>query len=109
MVKRISDLNSSQHVTRAIDGLDLQTHEQLAAAAQTASILDQLRLVLNSVDSDLRSLVKLTVYLRDMADFPFVRRVLIASLGDEPPAITAVAVHDLPFREARLQIEAVAV
>jgi 2-iminobutanoate/2-iminopropanoate deaminase len=65
--------------------------------------------VLNSVDSDLRSLVKLTVYLRDMADFPFVRRVLIASLGDEPPAITAVAVHDLPFREARLQIEAVAV
>ena len=109
MVKRISDLNSSQHVTRAIDGLNLQTHEQLAAAAQTASILDQLRLVLNSVDSDLRSLVKLTVYLRDMADFPFVRRVLIASLGDEPPAITAVAVHDLPFREARLQIEAVAV
>jgi enamine deaminase RidA (YjgF/YER057c/UK114 family) len=38
-----------------------------------------------------------------------VRRVLIASLGDERPAITAVAVHDLPFREARLQIEAVAV
>jgi enamine deaminase RidA (YjgF/YER057c/UK114 family) len=38
-----------------------------------------------------------------------VRNVMRASLGDDPPAITAVAVHDLPLRDARLQIEAVAV
>lgn len=40
---------------------------------------------------------------------PFVRKVLLASLGDDPPAITAVAVHDLPLKDARVQIEAVAV
>src|SRR4030088_2390891 len=39
------------------------------------------------------ALLKITVYLRDMADFPFVRKVLLASLGDDPPAISALAAH----------------
>jgi hypothetical protein len=34
--------------------------------------------------------------------------VLLESLGDHPPAITVLAVHDPPLRDARLQIEAVA-
>jgi enamine deaminase RidA (YjgF/YER057c/UK114 family) len=111
MVQRSSDLSSgaAQRVRTAIRGLDVQTHGQLAAAAQTQSIVDQLGIVLKSVDSDLRSLLKVTVYLRDMADFPFIRNVLLASIADDPPAITALAVHDLPLRDARLQIEAVAV
>ena len=87
----------------------MQTHEQLAAAAQTQSIVEQLELVLKKLGSDLRSLLKITVYLRDMADFPFVRSILLAAMGDDPPAITVVAVHDLPLKQARLQIEAVAV
>ena len=111
MAYRLADLDSAaaQSVTKAIAGLEVQTHEQLAAAAQTQSILDQLEIVLKSLDSELRSLLKITVYLRDMADFPFVRKVMLASLGDDPPAITAVAVHDLPLKDARLQVEAVAV
>ena len=110
MVQRPSDLDSAaaNRVGRAIDGLEVQTHGQLAAAAQTQSIVEQLRIVLKSLDSDLRSLLKVTVYLRDMADFAFVRKVLHASLGDDPPAITAVAVHELPLKEARVQVEAVA-
>ena len=111
MVKAASDLGpaAAQRMTKAIAGLDAHTREQLAAAAQTQSILDQLEIVLNSLDSNLRSLLKITVYMRSVADFTFVRRVLLASLGDDPPAITAVAVHDLPLRDARVQIEAVAV
>lgn len=111
MVKAASDLESvsAQRVTKAISGLDVQARGQLAAAAQTQSILDQLEIVLKSLDSDLRSLLKITVYLRDVADFPFVRKVLLAALGDDPPAITATAVHDLPLKDARVQIEAVAV
>jgi enamine deaminase RidA (YjgF/YER057c/UK114 family) len=111
MACRPADLDSTaaQRVTHAIAGLEVRMHEQLAAAAQTQSIVDQLKIVLTSLDSDLCSLLKITVYLRAMADFPFVRNVLLASVGDDPPAITAVAVHDLPLREARLQIEAVAV
>ena len=89
--------------------MEVRARGQLAAAAQTQSILGQLRSVLNSLDADLRTLLKVTVYLRDMADFPFVRQVMLASLGEDPPAITAVAVHDLPLKDARLQVEAVAV
>jgi enamine deaminase RidA (YjgF/YER057c/UK114 family) len=110
-VKGPADLEASaaDRVTKAIGGLPVQTHEQLAAAAQTQSILDQLRLVLQRLDSSLQGLLKLTVYLRDMAEFPFVRSVLLAELGEDPPAISAIAADDLPLREARLQIEAVAV
>ena len=106
-----SDLPATvqSRVTAAIDGLEVLTPGQPAAAAQTQSILDQLRAVLESLDSNLADVLKLTVYLRDMCDFPFVRRVLLATLGDHPPAITAVAVHDLPIAGARVQIEAVAV
>ena len=111
MVYRPSDLASAaaQGVAQAIRGMQVRAHEQHAAAAQTQSILGQLQSVLLSLDSDLRSLLKVTVYLRDMADFPFVRQVMLASLGEDPPAITAVAVHDLPLKDARLQVEAVAV
>jgi enamine deaminase RidA (YjgF/YER057c/UK114 family) len=111
VVKRPADLSSpaAQRVTQAIKGLALQTHEQLAAAAQTQSIVDQLRLVLERLDSTLASLLKITVYLREMSEFPFVSHVLLSSLGDDPPAISVLAVDDLPLRDARLQIEAVAV
>lgn len=111
MIRNIADLDSAaaQRAQRAIAGLDARTHEQLAAAAQTQSIVDQLDSVLGSLDSNLRSLLKITVYLRDMADFAFVHKVLLEALGDDPPAITVVAVHDLPLKNARVQIEAVAV
>ncbi|HET7595494.1 MAG TPA: RidA family protein, partial [Burkholderiales bacterium] len=87
----------------------IRTHEQLAAAVQAQSILDQMQAALSGCDSRLDTLLKLTVYLRDMADFPLVREILASALGDDPPAITALAVADLPLREARVQIEAVAV
>ena len=76
---------------------------------QTQSILDQLQTALSGCDSKLDALLKLTVYLRDMDDFPLVREILSSALSDDPPAITALAVADLPLREARVQIEAVAV
>jgi enamine deaminase RidA (YjgF/YER057c/UK114 family) len=111
MVMTPSDLphSAAERVKKAIGGLHVQTHEQLAAAAQTQSILDQLRLTLERVDSDLSSLLKITVYLRDMAEFPFVRSVLLSTLGEDPPAVSVLAVHDLPLEKARLQIEAVSV
>ena len=99
---------SSSRVAHAIAGLDAESAEQIAAAAQTQIILDQLALILQSLDSDLGSVLKLTVYLRDIRELPFVRNVLLAGLGENPPAITVVAVHDLPLREARVQIEAIA-
>lgn len=111
MVRRPADLDSvaAQAVCAAIAGMEVRAQGQLAAAAQAQSILGQLENVLQSLDAGLRTLVKVTVYLRDMADLPFVRQVMLAAMGDDPPAITVVAVHDLPLRDARLQVEAVAV
>lgn len=110
MVSCPSDLGSlaARSAAQAIAGMRVESHGQLAAAAQTQSILDQMQIVLNSLDSNLRSLLKITVYLRDMCDFPWVRTVLLSALENDPPAITVLAVSDLPLREARLQIEAVA-
>jgi enamine deaminase RidA (YjgF/YER057c/UK114 family) len=111
MVAHPSDVGSlpARNVEHAIAGLRIESRGQLAAAVQAQNILDQLQIVLASLDASLRSLLKITVYLRDMSDFPLVRNVLLASLGNDPPAITVLAVSDLPLREARLQIEAVAV
>lgn len=111
MIAAPSDLDSqaAQRARKAISGIQVRSREQLAAAAQTQSIVDQLGIVLRSLDSNLHSLLKLTVYVRDIADFPLVHAVLLAALGDDPPAITVTAVHDLPLHDARLQIEAVAV
>ena len=99
---------SASCVAPAIAGLEAQTPGQIAAAVQTQVALDQLALVLHSLDTDLRSLVKLTVYVRDIGELPFVRNVLLARLGEDPPAITAIAVADLPLPDARVQFEAIA-
>jgi enamine deaminase RidA (YjgF/YER057c/UK114 family) len=111
MTSRPSDLaaDSARKVERAVARHGIRTHEELAAAVQAQSILDQMQAALSGCDSRLDALLKLTVYLRDMADFPLVREILASALGDDPPAITALAVADLPLREARVQIEAVAV
>ena len=103
------DARGAGIVKRAISGLSPTTAAQIAAAAQTQSILDQLELTLKQLDSSLADLAKITVYLRDMAELPFVRRVLEASLEADPPAITVLAVAALPFAQARVQIEAVAI
>ncbi|MCC6534344.1 MAG: hypothetical protein IT531_17470 [Burkholderiales bacterium] len=110
MLARIEDLPPEQAraVCAALSGLTLERASQCAAAAQTREILNQLDALLGSLGSALRKLVKITLYVREMQDFPFVQRVLLSALGDDPPAISVVAVADLPLRAARVQLEAMA-
>lgn len=96
-------------VRRAITGLRVESATQLAAAAQTWLALDRIRTALDRLDSRLSNVLKLTVYVREMRDFAFVHAVARALLGDDPPAISALAVADLPLAAARVEIEAVAV
>ena len=111
VMMQLSDLDrsSGERVAKAICGLAPTTRGQIAAAVQTECILDQLELALAPLDSRLEDLLKVTVYLRDMSELPFVQRVLTARLGASPPAISVLAVADLPLSQARVQIEAVAV
>lgn len=78
------------------------------AAAQTWYVLDQMERVLTRLDSSLRSTLKLNVYLADMKDFMVVEQVAQSFWKQDPPALTVLQVSELPFRKARVEIDAVA-
>jgi 2-iminobutanoate/2-iminopropanoate deaminase len=74
---------------------------------QTARALENLRGILLAAGSDLPRVVKTTVFLVDMADFPAVNDAYARAFGDHRPARSTVAVAALP-RGARVEIDAVA-
>jgi 2-iminobutanoate/2-iminopropanoate deaminase len=53
------------------------------------------------------NVVKTTVYLTDMADFPRMNEVYGRYLGEKPPARTTIAVAGLP-RGVQVEIDVVA-
>lgn len=75
--------------------------------AQTARVLDNLAAVLAAAGSSLSQVVKTTVFLTDMADFPAMNQVYAQAFGDHKPARATVAVAGLPLG-VRVEIEAVA-
>jgi 2-iminobutanoate/2-iminopropanoate deaminase len=80
--------------------------EDAAGAARQA--LENVRAVLKAGGAEMKDVVKVTIYLTDMADFREVNGVY-AEYFDEPfPARSCIAVARLPL-DARLEIEAVAI
>ena len=77
-------------------------------AAQTRQVLENLKEVLKAAGSSLDQVVKATIYLKDMADFPVVNKVYAEYLGSSKPARSTVAVAELP-KGALLEIDLVAV
>ncbi|HXW97132.1 MAG TPA: Rid family hydrolase, partial [Gemmatimonadales bacterium] len=57
--------------------------------------------------SSLSKVVKTTVYLVDMADFPAMNEAYALAFGDHKPARSTVAVAGLP-RGVRVEIDVVA-
>jgi 2-iminobutanoate/2-iminopropanoate deaminase len=74
---------------------------------QAARALANLRAILEAAGSGLDRLVKVTVYLADIADWPTVNEVYVREVPEPFPARSAFAVRDLP-KGARVEIEAVA-
>jgi 2-iminobutanoate/2-iminopropanoate deaminase len=74
---------------------------------QAAQVLANLRAVLEAAGSGMDQLVKTTVYLADIADWPAVNEVYVREVPQPFPARSAFAVRDLP-KGARVEIEAVA-
>ncbi len=74
--------------------------------AQTERVLANLRAILESVGATWRDVVKTTVFLSDMADFPRMNELYARTLGDARPARSTVAAAGLP-RGALVEIEAV--
>lgn len=76
-------------------------------AAQTERVLENLRAILEACGSSLDRVVKTTVYLADLNDFPQMNEVYARYFPSAPPARATVEVSRLP-RGARVEIEAIA-
>ena len=90
-------------------GLDPATGELVEGGieAQTRQTLTNLKHVLEASDSALNYVVKTTVFLKDMNDFPRMNAVYAGFFPKDPPARSTVAVAALP-KGALVEIEVVA-
>jgi 2-iminobutanoate/2-iminopropanoate deaminase len=89
--------------------LDPATGELVSGGieAETRRALDNLTLVLEAGGASRADVVKVTVFLSDMADFKAFDAVYKGYFSTEPPARATVAVLGLP-RGAHIEIEAIA-
>ena len=75
---------------------------------ETTRVMENLRGVLEAAGTDFDHIVKTTIYLADMSDFPAVNQVYGNYFSSTPPARATIAVAGLP-KGARVEIEAIAV
>jgi 2-iminobutanoate/2-iminopropanoate deaminase len=76
---------------------------------QTRQILGNLRLVLEAAGAEPQDVVKLTIFMRDVAQRPLINPIRQEFFGAHRPASTLVEVSRLVRDELLLEIEAVAV
>ncbi|RPI82047.1 MAG: reactive intermediate/imine deaminase [Chloroflexi bacterium] len=90
-------------------GLDPSTGKLVEGGieVETRRTLTNIRIVLKSVGLDMSSVVKTTVYLRDMAEFSKMNAIYAEFFPENPPARTTIQAAALPFNAA-VEIEAVA-
>ena len=74
--------------------------------AQTERVMTNLGAVLSAAGASWKDVVKTTVFLHDMNDFPVVNEVYGRALGDARPARSTVQVSALP-RGVLVEIDAV--
>lgn len=77
-------------------------------AEQTERVLENLKAVLEAAGSSLAGVVKTTVYMKDMTEFPIMNEVYGRYFKENPPARATVEVARLP-RDVRVEIDAIAV
>jgi 2-iminobutanoate/2-iminopropanoate deaminase len=76
-------------------------------AAQARQVLANLRQVLGSAGCGFADVVKATVYVTDLADFPTLNALYAEAMGDHRPARSTVQVAALP-KGALVEIDLVA-
>lgn len=74
---------------------------------QTRQVLTNIKNVLEAAGSGLGLVVKTTVFLKNMSEFPRMNAVYAEFFSSEPPARTTVAAAELPMN-ALVEIEAIA-
>jgi 2-iminobutanoate/2-iminopropanoate deaminase len=91
-------------------GLDPQTGNLVPGGieSETRQALTNIRHVLADSGSDMQAVIKTTVFLKDMADFPKMNAVYAEFFPENPPARSTVQVAALP-KGGSVEIEAVAI
>ncbi len=77
-------------------------------ATETRKVMDNIGILLNAAGLDHSHLVKVTIFLSDMAHYGAVNEVYGTYFKDMPPAREAVAVKGLP-RGVNVEISGIAV
>ena len=95
----------SGQIALTADGKDLTDR---SVAEQCDVALQNLKSVLIASGCSLQSVLKVTIFLIDMADFPIVNEVYSRFFDANPPARACVAVSQLP-RGANVEIDCIAV
>jgi len=75
--------------------------------AQTERVMQNLENILEAAGAGWKDVVKTTVYLHDLADFPTVNEIYGRRIGDARPARSTVQVAGLP-RGALIEIDLIA-
>jgi len=76
--------------------------------AQTKQVIENLKAVLNAGGSDLKHVVKTTVFIKDMNDFGTINKIYSEYFTAPFPARSCVEVARLP-KDVGIEIEAIAV
>ncbi len=76
-------------------------------AAQTEQVLKNIVAILKEAKMGVENVIKATVFLADMADFPRMNEVYARYFAKEPPARSTVQAAGLP-KGARVEIDAIA-
>ncbi|HLE95122.1 MAG TPA: Rid family detoxifying hydrolase [Acidimicrobiia bacterium] len=63
---------------------------------QTTQVMSNIAAILGDLGLEISDIVKTTIFLADIGDFPKVNAVYAGFLGDEPPARSTVQVGALP-------------
>ena len=75
---------------------------------QTTRVLENLKAVLEACGSSLDQVVKTTVYIQDMHEFPKMNEIYAKYFSQNPPARSTVEAARLP-RDVRVEIDAIAI
>ena len=114
-IKRAGDFlfvsgTSARRADNTIAGAEVDAFgtASLDIREQTKAVLENVRDILGSVSAHLSDVVEITTYLVNMNDFAGYNEVYARYFGNDAPARTTVAVHQLPHPHLLIEIRAMA-
>src|SRR5579864_842245 len=110
-IKRAGDFlfvsgTSARRADNTIAGAEVDAFgtARLDIREQTKAVLENVRDILGSVGAHLSDVVEITTYLVNMNDFAGYNEVYGKYFGNDGPARTTVAVHQLPHPHLLIEI-----